>query len=161
LRDQVWKTSNNFTYKYWSPQHTQGRGTIYKKKKQRKPKKTLNLNLSLSKPKSPPPGLGFSLRRPAPLLDLPLSSHQTSCSLSQTQTSLIFFFLLPQRPPSLVAPLLEPSFPLSLAKAFPSPQPQNKPKTSPISLSFSRTPRTREGVTPSNYNVMKSHTFLY
>jgi hypothetical protein len=25
LRDQVWKPSNIFTYKYWSPQHTQER----------------------------------------------------------------------------------------------------------------------------------------
>jgi len=35
LRDQVWKPSNIFTYKYWSPQHTQGRRDNLKKKKTR------------------------------------------------------------------------------------------------------------------------------
>ena len=85
LRDQVWKPSNIFAYKYRSPQHTQG-GAILKKKKKNRINHKPNPNpKTLSLPSLPPLSSRLSLFfLPKPPLTIFLFPHsQPPISLNQ------------------------------------------------------------------------------
>ena len=112
MRDQVWKPSNIFAYKYWSPQHTQEKGGNFAHWEKKTQKKTLILKtiflslgaavlpLKLKEPQPPtfeifwntgrrPPGsLALSLpwpksQGPTPPFQIPTFPRGISPSLSQ------------------------------------------------------------------------------
>jgi len=140
LRDQVWKPSNIFTYKYWSPQHTQ-EGTILKGKKTQE-NLTLNLNLSLTK-QLPHPSLATA---PSSLLwsQSRVVAHPPAISLpSHYRTPALPF----PGPPSQLFPSIDP--PLGQKK---------KPRPTPHFLLFSLEP-TEKKTTPPSFSHRPASTF--
>ena len=141
LRDQFWKPSNIFAYKYWSSTHTK-KGAILKHKKNTK-KENPNPNPSLSKERRLPPFPLIFSKPPLPPLEKKTSTTYTSRpSLAPAPA---FPSLLP--PPPAFLPRLSSLFNynrLTISSHSPLPsakQTRNQPlkPPSPLSISLSKT----------------------